>query len=236
MTDSQIPAPIFQEFTTDSVSELLNSKAISKDLVAKMNTLANSDELSESFKENLISYTTVLEKGTYTPAQYVAAVQYVSYRLMGHDVTPAWEKTFPDRYNTLLSKGTAAKGISSHASAYNKTKLVSAITQQSLVPSYIVNNHYFQEALDVQVEIMRDDEVSPKVRSEAAGKVLEYTVMPDALITNKEEVSDKGMDIIAALAKSVNALAEGKRGAIIDGEITTKEAAQMPLYVEGDFE
>lgn len=233
---NQIPVPIFEEFTIESASQVLSSKLVTQDLVDRMNQLANSEELSETFKDNLTSFTTVLTQGAFTPDQYVSAVEFVSYRLMGHKVRPAWEKTFPDRYAALLAKGTSSKAIHSHASAYNRTKLVNLVMEQSLIPSYILNNHYFQEALGVQVEIMRDKDVSPKVRSDAAGKVLEYTAMPDSLVTNKDEVSEKGMDIIAALSKSVEALAEKKRGAIIDGKVTTKEVAQMKLYVDANYE
>lgn len=234
MTATTIPAPIFNEFTVESVSEIIPSGVITDDLVNRMNSLANSEELSESFRDNLVSFTSVLTKGSFTPAQYVSAVEFVSYRLMGHNIRPAWEKTFPDRYAELLSKGTASKAIHSHASAYNKTKLVNLVMEQSLIPSYIINNHYFQEALEVQVKLMKDEDVSPKVRSDAAGKVLEYTSMPDSMMGNKEEVSEKGLDIIAALAKSVNALAEGKRGAIIDGDATARDVARMPLYVDAE--
>jgi len=231
-----IPAPIFNEFSAKSVEELLGIKKPSKSLVDKINQLATSVELSESYKDNLVTFTSVLTKGAFTPAQYVSAVQYVSYRLMGQTIQDAWRKTFPERYQTLLSKGTPAKDISSHASAYNKTKLVNLITEQSLIPSYIINNHYFQEALDVQVSIMRDHTQSGKVRSDAAAKVKEYTVMPDAIITNKEEVSSKGMDIIAELAKSVTALAEGKRTSIIEGRATAQEIARKPVYQIEDAE
>jgi hypothetical protein len=236
MAANKIPSPIFNEFTQESVGVMLASKSITPGLVDKINELASSDELSQTFKENLTSYTTVLTKGLFTPAQYVSAVQYVSYRLMGHDVGPAWQKTFPDRYKALLDKGTTSKVIGSHASAYNKTKLVNLITEQSLIPSYIINNSYFQRALNIQVEIMDDHDVSPKVRSDAAHRVMEYTAMPDSLVTNKEDISDKGMDVIANLAASVKALAAGKRNAIIEGTLTTKEVAQMPIYEEGDYE
>lgn len=231
---NQLPEPVFVEFTKQNVGELLNIKHVDADLVDKINQLAASTELSENFKENLVTYTSVLNKGSFTPAQYVSAVQYVSYRLMGHDIRPAWEKTFPDRYATLLAKGTASKAIHSHASAYNRTKLVSAVTEQSLIPSYIVNNGLFQKALNIQVKIMTDEDVSPKVRSDAAAKVLEYTAMPDSVLSNKEEVSEKGMDIIAALAKSVERLADTKRASIIEGKVTATEAARMPVY--GDVE
>lgn len=235
---TNIQTPIFNEFTEESVGMLLATKSVTPGLVDKINALANSDELSQTFKDNLTTYTTVLTQGVFTPAQYVSAVQYVSYRLMGHDVRPAWEKTFPERHATLLQKGTPAKGINSHASAYNKTKLVNLITEQSLIPSYIINNGYFQEAMDVGMGILRDPDASDKNKIDAMGKILDHTAMPESLMNSqaKDEMSDKGMDIIAQLAASVKALAAGKRKAIIDGTVTTKEVAHMPIYEEGEFE
>jgi len=227
---TNIPAPVFNEFSIESANQLLSTKLVSQDLVDKMNALASSTELAQTFKDNMTSFTTVLNKGAFTLDQYVTAVQYVSYRLMGHGVRISWEKTFPERYARLLSLGTNHRAINSHSTAFNRTKLVNLITEQSLIPSWIINNHYFQEALDVQVGLMRDEDVSPKVRSDAAKAVLEYTVMPDAAVGNKEEISDKGMDIIAELARSVTALAEGKQARIIEGSATAQEMARKPVY------
>lgn len=224
-----VPAPIFNEFDIKTASNLV-SGPVTQELVDKMNRLAQSEELSQIYKENLITYTSVLQKGAFTPDQYVSAVQYVSYRLMGNDVRPSWEKTFPDRYQKLLAKGASSKAIHSHASAYNKTKLVMGITEQSLIPSYIVNNGYFQEALDTAMEIVRDTDASDKNRIDALGKVLDHTAMPESLMGSKEEISDKGLDIIAQLAKATADLAESKRASIASGDTTAKDAARRPIY------
>jgi len=230
MSETTIPAPVFEEFTEENLSTVLNITSVPKELIDKINKLSQDDELSQTFKDNFIDYTTVLTKGAFSPEQYVNAVQYVSYRLMGHNVRQAWMKTFPERERALQAKGNSSKDINSHASMYNKTKLVNMITEQTLVPSYVINNSYFQEALDTQVKLMRDSEVSPKVRSDAAKAVLEYTVMPDALLANKDEVATKSLDIIEQLSKSVNALAQAKQSSIIEGTVTTKEVAQMSIY------
>lgn len=217
----------------DTASHVLASELVTPSLVKKLNEICSSVELAESFKENIITYNSVLTKGAYSPAQYVSAVQYVSYRLMGQTSTTAWQKTFPDRYAVLLSKGANSKTIGSHASAYNRTKIVSTITEQSLVPSHVANFHYHQEALEVQVGIMRDETVGAKTRSDASKVVLEFTSMPEALISNKEEISGKGLDIIAELARSVKTLAESKQTSIIEGKTTAKALAAEAIYVDG---
>lgn len=226
---SSLPAPVFEEFTIASLQQTLPPGTVDQKLVDKVNLLANNHEIADTFKQNFISYTNVLSKGSFTAAQYISALQYVSYRLMGYDKRPSWEKTFPQRYAELLKKGASSKEIHAHASAYNKTKLVNLITEQTLIPSYIINNHYFQEALNIEVEIMRDVDVSPKVRSEAAKAVLEYTNMPDS-VANRDEISEKGINIIEQLAKATAALAESQRDANKKGITTVEEAARKPIY------
>ena len=159
---SPLPAPIFEEFTIASLQQTLPPGTVDQKLVDRVNQLANNPEIADTFKQNFISYTNVLTKGSFTASQYISALQYVSYRLMGYDKRPSWEKTFPQRYAELLNRGAQSKEIHAHASAYNKTKLVNLITEQTLIPSYIINNHYFQEALNIEVEIMRDTDVSPQ--------------------------------------------------------------------------
>ena len=78
------------------------------------------DEFRDVYKENLIGFASVIESGRYKMLDYINAVKFVSYKLIGDSNTIAYAKTFPDRYQRLVYKNTPMKTIASFSTAYNK--------------------------------------------------------------------------------------------------------------------
>lgn len=226
-----IPTPIYQEFTKESLSTLVPTGMVDDKLVTKVNSLVQDDDLKDHFKDNLVSFASILAKGQFTPDQYVSAVTYVTHRLMNTTKSKSWQLTFPHRYAELLSKGKSAKDVSAHVSAYDKTKLVTLITEQTLVQSYIVNSPYHQEMIEFGVKVVRDDKQYMKDRLVAMESVLRYTQAPESIISNKEEISDKSIDIIQQLANATNQLAKAHSVAIENGA-SPKQIIQEAVYVE----
>jgi hypothetical protein len=155
--------------------------SITQDLVDSINNLALDPEIAKMIRENMISYSSVLKDGKFKIEDYLHAVMYVSYQLMGQSNLDAWAMTHPDRYQRLVAKGTSSKDMAAYVSAYNKGKLVNLIREQSLVPTWVLNAHLFQQALNVNAVIMNDDDVSPKVRVEAANSILTHLKRPEAV-------------------------------------------------------
>jgi hypothetical protein len=166
--------------------------AVTQQLVDTLNQIAADPGVAEQIRNNFISYSTVLRDGKFKLEDYLRAVMYVSYKMMGLSNIDAYALVKPQEYNRLVSMGTSSKDIASYVSAYNKGKLVNLVLQQTLVPSWVLNNHIFQEAINTQAEIMRDVTVSPKVRTEAANSLLTHLKQPEAAkatldITVKDE-------------------------------------------------
>src|SRR4051812_25397190 len=111
--------------------------AASQELVDKINDAAQDPEIAELIKENFISYTKVLAEGKFKTEDYLSAVAYVSYKLMGYNNQDAYAKTFPVRWQRHALLGTSSKDISAYVAAYNKNKLVNLILEQSLIPSWV---------------------------------------------------------------------------------------------------
>lgn len=228
--DTTLPSPVWEEFSKETLSLTLPEAMVTDDIVDKANSLFNDMEASELFKENLLSYANVLAKGRYTLDQYLLAVQYSTYVMMDTGKTEAWKLTFPDRYSRLLAKGSTSKVIMAHASAYAKTKLVNLVIEQTMIKSSILNQHMFQEALNIQMDLARDAK-SEMVRSTAASAVLAYTVMPDKP-ANQDEIVSASMSIIEQLAAATNALAQTNKEAIQGGSKTAKQVAQGSIYID----
>ena len=190
------------------------------------NTLADPD-LYETYRDNFLSYMSVLNDGRYRITDYLNAVKYCTQRLMGKSQIDSYIVTFPDRYNTMIQNGKSSKDISSIVTVYNKSKLVNAIMEQSLIPSYILNQDLYQKAINVQAELMNTAS-SEKVRSDAANSLLTHLKPPE---TRKVEL-DIGLKQGNEVEQLRNVIAElaGKQRKFIEaGVVTAKETAEQRL-------
>jgi len=207
---------------------------ISDDVIDSINQAISTSELRENFRDNLLSYTSVMKDGKFKIDCYVNAVKYVSLKLLGSSNVDAYLKTFPDKHQWFLAQNTSSKDISAYVAAYNKTKLVNLIFAQTLVPFHVLNADLYQKALNVQVDLMTDLDVSPKVRSDAANSVLTHLKPPE---NTKIEI-DIGLkkdSAIEAMRQSLAELSAMQLKNIQLGVSSVKEVAQSNLIIEGEF-
>lgn len=155
------------------------TKTINSTIMKRVNDVLSKPEEWEFFKENLLTYTNVLQQGKFRMSQYVNAIRYVGFKIMGSTNKDAYRKTFPTKYQKFLLDGVAEKDIASYSTAYNKSKLVNLIYEQTLIPTHILNAPLFQQALNTQAALMLDISVSPKVRSDAANSLLTHLKAPE---------------------------------------------------------
>ncbi len=164
-------------------------KTVNQELIDQINNTLEHPEMLDILRENIISYTGVMNDGRFKLTSYISAVKYVSFKLMGDTNRKAYIRTFPDKYNKFVADGVTEKDIASYYTSYNKTKLVMLIMEQTMIPSHVLNNHMFQDALNVQASLMVDTDVSPKVRSDAANSLLTHLKPPE----NKKIEIDVGI-------------------------------------------
>lgn len=204
-------------------------KSINQELIDKINATLSDPDMYEAYRDNLLSYTKVMADGRFKIADYVNAVKYVSHKLMGDSNIAAYTKTFPDKYQRFVQNGVDAKDIASYVTAYNKSKLVNLIFEQTLVPSYVLNQDLYQKALNVQAELMITAK-SEKVRSDAANSLLTHLKMPE---TQKVEldIGVKEDGSIAALRATTLELARQQRLMVQAGAMNAQEVAHSKLQV-----
>ena len=204
-------------------------KSINQELIDKINATLSDPDMYEAYRDNLLSYTKVMADGRFKIADYVNAVKYVSHKLMGDSNIAAYTKTFPDKYQRFVQNGVDAKDIASYVTAYNKSKLVNLIFEQTLVPSYVLNQDLYQKALNVQAELMITAK-SEKVRSDAANSLLTHLKMPE---TQKVEldIGVKEDSSIAALRATTLELARQQRLMVEAGAMNAQEVAHSKLQV-----
>jgi len=207
-------------------------KSVSPQVVKSVIDMISDPNLHETFRENLIGYTNVINDGKHKLESYVNAVKYCTYKVMGKTNIDAYILTFPDRYNDFLTRNVPAKDIASYVTAYNKGKLVSAIMEQSLIPSWILNQDLYQKALNVQAELMVSAS-SEKVRTDAANSILTHLKMPEKAKVELD-VTSEASDAIKALRDSTLALVEMQQQQIREGKMTALGVAERGLTFDSE--
>ena len=166
--------------------------------------------------QNLIGYTSVLQQGKFKLSSYISAVRYCTYKSMGDTNIMAYKKTFPERFTEFEDKDLPMNQINSYVTAYNKSKLVSLVYQALAIPTSILNQDVFQEAINVQRSLMLDPKVSPMVRCQSA-KALMDCLKPEEVKQMELSVSVKESDTVEELRKTTNELAKAQLKALQNG-------------------
>lgn len=196
--------------------------AVDQAFVDKINNIVTDPLVAEAVRENFISYSKVLQDGKFKTEDYLHAVTYVSFKLMGMSNQDAYAKTFPHRYAALVAKGVESKDIAAYVSAYNKGKLVNLILEQTLVPSWVLNQDAYQKAINTQVDVMTNS-TNAMARTAAANSLLTHLAKPKEAgpLINIEVGENAGMkemrEMMMQLAK--------KQLDAIDRGVTTKDIA-----------
>lgn len=151
---------------------------VTEELVDKLERFNEDPLLVDSFKENFLTYINVMKSGKYKIDDYLYAVKFVSHKLLGDSDINAYAKAFPERYERLIAEGLDRSQMGAYVTAYRKNKLVIQIMEQTLVPSHVLNAPMYQEALNVQYDLMMNAR-SEMVRMKAAESVLEHTKQPE---------------------------------------------------------
>jgi hypothetical protein len=203
--------------------------SVTQNIVDLLNNI--SDPLViEAAQQNFVSYSNVLREGRFKMEDYLNAVMYVSYKMMGYTNKDAYMRTFPQRHAILVAKQTPEKDIAAYISGYHKGKLVNLIMEQVLVPSWILNQDKFQAAINVQYDLMTDGTMSGKVRTDAANSLLTHLKKPDKVVQlNLGPAEASGMK---EMREALTALATSQKNAIEAGTMKTIDVAASPLAIE----
>jgi len=202
---------------------------ITQDMVDQLNALSRDPDEAKNIRDNFVSYSRILSEGKFKLGDYVRAVMYVSHKMMNKSNLEAYKATFPDRHAAQVAAGKEPKDIASLVSAYNKNILVTKIMEQAIVPSWILNQSMFQDALNTQYELMTDVDVSDKVRCEAANSLLTHLKKPEAIKTElKIDVALN--DGMAALERSLTEISQKQIEAIENNPgVSAQDIAHMPM-------
>lgn len=207
--------------------------AVDQKLVDKINNTLTDPIVRENYRDNLLSYTNVLKDGKFKIENYLDAVRYVSFKMMGGSNIEAYTKTFPDRYQRFMVEEISAKDIASYVSSYNKNKLVNLIFEQTIIPFHVLNSDKYQQALNTQVDLMLTAN-SEKVRSDAANSVMTHLKPPE---TKKIEldIAVKEDKALSDLKTATTELVAAQRLALQSGTSSIENVAESSIISDADF-
>ena len=209
-------------------------KNVSLEVIKDINAAIADPEVLAVYRENVLGLSSVMKEGRFKMSDYLSAVKFVSYRLLSNDQISAWSKTFPDRYNDMIARGCTRSEIASVCSRYASSKLVILLMGQSMMPTHILNAPLFQEALNVQAELMRSAN-SEKVRCEAAANLL-ATLKPPEVKKVELSLGIQEDESIAALRASTMELVRMQQDMIRDGGASVRTIAESKLVGSGATE
>lgn len=219
--------------TVDVLKKSLPSKYkrnVNDDLLEHINTILEHPELYDDYRNNFLTYISVIQDGKYKLDDYLNAIKYCTHKLMGESNIDSFVKTFPNRYQSMIAKGYTAKEMSAHVAMYNKNKLVNTILEQSMIPTWVLNQDLYQKAINVQADLMLNA-MSEKVRSDAANSLLVHLKPPEVRKVELD-VGIKQNDEIEALRNITAELASQQRRMIEAGVITAKQNAETKLITK----
>lgn len=181
------------------------ANGVSDTLVNELNQIITDPDFRETFRDNMVSYNMVLKEGKFKISSYLNAVMYVSYKIMGYNNMEAYERTFQQKWQQWMIQGKSAQTISAHVAMYNKSKLVNLVYAQALIPTHVLNQDKFQEAINHQYHLMKNA-ASEKVQSDAANSLMIHLKPPEEKQVNLN-IGLEETDSIKDLKKTINDLA-----------------------------
>lgn len=210
-------------------------QAATQDLADKLNQITDDPLVAEQIRENFVGYTHVLKDGRFKADAYLNAVTYVSFKLMGLTNKEAYERTFPTRMEDMIQTGKSSKDIAAYVATYAKGKLVNLIYEQTTVPTWVLNQDAYQEAINTQLNVMRTS-TSDKCRVDAANSILTHLKKPEVkeFQISMETKENSGM---IELRNTMRDLAQAQLKAI-EGGTPTHLIASQPLVEnveEGEY-
>lgn len=202
-----------------------HASLLTQDFLDRVEAAISDSSIAEQFKENFISYTSVLRTGKYSLEEYVNAVKYISFKMLGYSNRDAYAATFPDRYKRLVDNGQC---VDAFTSAYNKGKLVNQIFEQTLVPTYILNAPLHQEALNELAKMIKNPDIRGMTKVKACEAILAYTKPPE--VSKAELKIDMGQqETIAELREVTEELAAVLQDSLTKGHKSLKDITDRKI-------
>lgn len=227
----------FDTLTVELVRECMPknlSSSATQELTDKLNSISTDPLFGRMIRENFISYSRILGEGKFKAEDYLRAVMYVSYKLMGYNNDDAYIRTFPERFQEMTERGIDRQTRSAYVAAYHRGKLVNLIMEQTIIPTHILFQDVHMESITKLAGLMRTSS-SERIQMESAQSLMLQLKPPEAkeVNLNIRNAESEGM---AELKGLLQGLAGKQVEAIQSGQTAKAIALQKLNVVDADYE
>lgn len=193
--------------------------------------------MAQYFRESCINHIDIMKESKHRVSfqDYVNACKFVTFKMAGNTDVRAYALTFPDRVRRMERERISNSHLYQYANIYSKNKTVVEVMTKVMVPKYVMYQDWFDKAVNVQGEIMLNDKVSPKVRSDAANSLMTH-LKPPEIKQAELKINTSGSEAISQLAEALNNLSGKQRELILTGEYTIKDVSEAEIYTENTDE
>jgi len=177
--------------------------------------------------EDVISYTDIIKEGKWSIVEYLNAVRYVTYQMMGHSNRQSFLKVFPDKI------GVPTVTLDKYVNKFNKSKLVLSLQKVATVPLYLTHHYLLNKAIAKQAELM-DTAKSEMVKHLAAKELCNILKPPEEnyMQIDVNVKKDNSIEAIEqALYSTANKLVQG-----VQDKTTTTENILNANIIEAEYE
>lgn len=203
----------------EQAAEILNTATEDMDYV-----------MAKEFRDNCLSFIDILKnsKSRVSFADYVNACKFATFKLAGNTDVRAYALTFPDRIRRMERDKVPNSHLYQYASIYSKNKTVVEVMAKLVVPTHIMFQDIFHQAVKVQSELMLNDKISPKVRSDAANSLMTHLKTPEVKQAELK-VDVQGSGAIEQLAEALGSLSGKQSEMLREGRYSLKDIREATI-------
>lgn len=209
------------------------AKKIDQSFVDNFNSTVKDPNYREQIKANYLGYIHVIQGGKYKAMDYLNAVKFCTFILAGYNNKDAYYLAFPDRARKFVANAVQPKDIQNLVNGYKRGKLVKTILEQSITPSWIVNQDVYQDAINAQYKLMKTAK-SEMVRQNAAACLISE-LSPPKETKMSIGVSEGSKDTLDSLTSAIRQYSELQSRSLNSGNSTLKDVAHSQI-VDADYE
>lgn len=199
---------------------------ITQSFVDDVNQMIKDPQMAEVYTENILTYSKVLQEGRFKLQDYFNAVMFVSYKAMGMSNMAAYQKVFPQKCQDMANRNVSTKDMAAYASTYNKTKLVTLIYEQTLIPDHIMYASVRHRAIAAQAALL--DSKNEHIVQKAADSLMNHLKAPDSAKLNLD-IATNDTGVIADLAQALANLSNQQAELIRSGSMNAKDIAHSEI-------
>ena len=228
-----------REFTKEELKHLFpkRKRGITDDVVKEINKLINMDPDVEGLSQSIIDNATVLDTIQVSMIEYVNAVRFAGFILDGQlNTMEAYIRTFPDKDHVkeYIKQKESGKEvdpdvynvITAASSRFKRSKIVSSILKQNLIPAHLMYMGMRNDAIHVLYDTMYNAK-SDKVRVDAADTLLKHTEPPKEAkveLDVKTSEDDTKAELLAQLQEAIK-----QQKALIEQGVSLEEAQKLNI-------